>query len=64
VEWLRTHGIHAAGQSSWGPAVFAIAKDNDQAAWFVRNITTYFSLAPEEVVITTADNQGVRVWTE
>lgn len=33
VDRLRGLGVEGSGQSSWGPTVFAIAQDEDQAAW-------------------------------
>jgi beta-ribofuranosylaminobenzene 5'-phosphate synthase len=40
VNCLRGHGAGAAGQSSWGPTVFAIAASDDQANWIMRQINT------------------------
>jgi len=33
ITHLRDQGIHGVGQSSWGPTVFALARDEDQAHW-------------------------------
>jgi predicted sugar kinase len=35
VDRLRRIGIEGSGQSSWGPTVFALAHDEDQARWIV-----------------------------
>lgn len=35
VDRLRRLGIEGSGQSSWGPTVFALAQDEDQARWIV-----------------------------
>ncbi len=32
VAWLRSRGVRGVGQSSWGPTIFALARDADQAA--------------------------------
>ena len=32
VAWLRGRGVRGVGQSSWGPTIFALARDPDQAA--------------------------------
>ena len=31
VQWLRGRGVRGVGQSSWGPTVFAMAGDADEA---------------------------------
>ena len=33
VDTIRSLGIYGVGQSSWGPVVFAILPDDDQAQW-------------------------------
>ena len=33
VEFARSNGIDGVGQSSWGPAVFALCEDSRQAEW-------------------------------
>jgi beta-ribofuranosylaminobenzene 5'-phosphate synthase len=33
IDRLRGLGVYGSGQSSWGPTVFAIAQDEDQAYW-------------------------------
>jgi beta-ribofuranosylaminobenzene 5'-phosphate synthase len=38
VDRLRGLGFQGVGQSSWGPVVFAIARDEHQAAWLVKTI--------------------------
>jgi len=38
VDRLRGLGFQGVGQSSWGPVVFAIAQDQQQAAWLVETI--------------------------
>ncbi len=38
VEMIRGHGIAGAGQSSWGPALFAVVEDQAQAERLVRSI--------------------------
>jgi predicted sugar kinase len=35
---LQRLGFDGVGQSSWGPTVFAIAKDDDQAAWLCEQL--------------------------
>jgi beta-RFAP synthase len=61
VAWLRGLGVRGAGQSSWGPAVFALAADEDQARWLAERARAAHGFAPHEVVITSANNTGAQV---
>lgn len=38
VDRLRGLGFQGVGQSSWGPVIFAIARDEQQADWLVKTI--------------------------
>jgi beta-RFAP synthase len=38
IEHIRRLGVAGAGQSSWGPAVFAIVESQDRAAWLVQEL--------------------------
>jgi beta-RFAP synthase len=58
VRVTRRFGVPGVGQSSWGPAVFAIARDMDQAAALAREIQTRFELEEREVLVTRARNHG------
>jgi beta-RFAP synthase len=58
VEFVRAQGIAGVGQSSWGPAVFAIAGDPDQATRLVQSLRGRFALADDRVWITSACNYG------
>jgi len=59
VDRLRKLGIHGAGQSSWGPTVFALAEDEDQAAEFVDRVEALRRGTNTAVVA--PDNLGARV---
>jgi beta-RFAP synthase len=61
VHWLRQQGIRGAGQSSWGPAVFAIAQDEGQARSFAGRLRSRFTLAADSVLVTRACNTGAKV---
>ena len=63
VAYLRGQGIVGVGQSSWGPALFAVT-DAGRAAAIAPQLRTHFALSPHEVVITEADNRGATVETE
>jgi predicted sugar kinase len=56
VEWLRAEGVRGVGQSSWGPAVFALcqsAAGGEQLANTLRN-----RLARDHEVLVARPNQG------
>jgi beta-ribofuranosylaminobenzene 5'-phosphate synthase len=60
VEFVRQEGIAGVGQSSWGPAVFAVVAA-DQTAQLARRLSARFGDALTEVVETAAANQGAAV---
>jgi predicted sugar kinase len=57
VEWLRGQGVRGAGQSSWGPTVFAVVADADEAAALARRAGAHWGEAVHRTV-TAADNRG------
>jgi beta-RFAP synthase len=57
VAFVRRQKVAAAGQSSWGPTVFAIA-ESDRALVLAARIRQEFGLSTEEVIITQGDNEG------
>lgn len=60
IAWLRQQGIRGVGQSSWGPAVFAI--DHAEVLQGVRaRLLERLQLQPGEAILCRAVNQGVRV---
>jgi len=60
IHWLRRHGVPGVGQSSWGPAVFAIV-DPDQGKRLLPAIQRELRLAAAEVRLTRAMNRGATV---
>lgn len=64
VTALRAEGIRAAGQSSWGPTVYAIASDGARAERAKAVLATELGVEPMDVVITGACNSGARIVTE
>jgi beta-RFAP synthase len=58
VAFVRGQGIAGTGQSSWGPTVFAVAQDEEQAAHLADRLRERFRLSAEEVFTTCAWNQG------
>ena len=64
VPYLRAGGIEGAGQSPWGPTLYALAGDENTAQNIARDVQAQFDLSDEEVIITAADNEGCRVMNE
>jgi beta-RFAP synthase len=58
VAFVRRQGVRGVGQSSWGPAVFALAGDEDRAADLVRRLRARFGPGAGEVFSTPASNRG------
>jgi beta-ribofuranosylaminobenzene 5'-phosphate synthase len=61
VEFLRDQGVHGAGQSSWGPTVFAVVGDEDRAADLLARLSRRFGSGLAESWATAACNTGSRV---
>jgi beta-RFAP synthase len=60
VTFFRAHGIRGVGQSSWGPTVFAVVGDADEAHAVARRVRERGPI-PVEVVVTTPLNEGATV---
>lgn len=60
--FLRGEGVRGVGQSSWGPAVFAVVGDADRALHLQRKLSQRFRLGPVEAWVTPACNQGARTF--
>jgi beta-RFAP synthase len=58
VAFVRRQGIRGVGQSSWGPALFAVTSDPDRAANLAYRIREQFQLGSTDVLITRACNRG------
>jgi beta-RFAP synthase len=58
VAFLRQNGVSAAGQSSWGAAIFAVAADQERAKQLAAMLRERFALATAEVLVTSAQNSG------
>lgn len=63
VEHVRAYGIPGVGQSSWGPALYAVTADQSQAELLAAELQRRFSLGPGELLITEADNHGSSIET-
>jgi beta-RFAP synthase len=58
VEYLRRQGIAGAGQSSWGPAVFAVVENADRAEDVAARLRREFALGTDELLVTPGCNRG------
>lgn len=61
VTFVRSQGFEGVGQSSWGPTLFAVTRDADEAAGLAGMIRARFAFAPDEVIITSANNDGATI---
>jgi beta-RFAP synthase len=61
VESIRDRGVAGVGQSSWGPAVYALCENNAQANDLARWICDTHSLAERDVTIACPCNHGAVV---
>jgi beta-RFAP synthase len=58
IAFARSLGLRGVGQSSWGPAVFAVTDDPEQAEAAAGRMRERFGLGTREVVVTQARNEG------
>jgi len=62
VDFLLDQGAAGAGQSSWGPAVYAIVEGEDQALLLESKVCEFLASHGEgQTFCTRADNRGARV---
>lgn len=61
----RDLGVRGVSQSSWGPTVFALCRDNEQAAALSAGLAAAGELRQRTALVATPDNCGIRVeWTQ
>ncbi|MBI2194890.1 MAG: GHMP kinase [Planctomycetes bacterium] len=58
VDFIRRQGIPGAGQSSWGPTVFAVCDDPERAEALSSALRAEFG--PAGVIVTPASNEGAK----
>ncbi len=58
VRFVREQGLEGVGQSSWGPTMYAVTRNDDDARRLRMDVQAAFGLSNEEVMITQADNKG------
>jgi beta-ribofuranosylaminobenzene 5'-phosphate synthase len=61
IQFIRRQGFAGVGQSSWGPAVFALAENESAAQDLVCLIRGAFNLHDNDILVTTACNHGAKV---
>jgi beta-RFAP synthase len=61
VAFLRGEGVRGVGQSSWGPAVFAVVGDEGRASDLAARVRRQLGLSADEVFVTQARNRGAVV---
>jgi predicted sugar kinase len=61
VDSIREFGIPGAGQSSWGPTVFAVTDGDLQARQLVDWVQSRCAGVEYEIVISRPNNLGARV---
>lgn len=64
VKFLRGAGVRGVGQSSWGPALYAVTADEATANSVAGELRRKFNLSGEEVLVTAARNRGADVVRE
>jgi beta-RFAP synthase len=61
VRAIRQLGIAGAGQSSWGPSVFALTESQQQAEWLRDSLSQTEATEGFAVEITSPDNRGAMI---
>jgi predicted sugar kinase len=61
IAFLRGLGVKGVGQSSWGPAVFALAEDRQRAGWLVGQVRDHYGLTNSQVWSVSAGDGGAKV---
>jgi predicted sugar kinase len=58
IDYVRQLGIRGAGQSSWGPGVFAITEDEPQACWLANALRNRFGFQEAELRVAQRRDRG------
>jgi beta-RFAP synthase len=61
IENLRRQGIRGVGQTSWGPAGFAVAPDENYGRALAEDLQRRFKLDDSAVTLTGPANQGAKI---
>jgi beta-ribofuranosylaminobenzene 5'-phosphate synthase len=60
VEHCRDAGVRGVGQSSWGPTVFALCREEGEAQALIDNLQATGELKSTRALIATPDNRGIQ----
>lgn len=63
VEAIRAKGIAGVGQSSWGPTIFALTRNQAQAEDLISELRAEACQETLDFVVTSIDNRGARIRT-
>jgi beta-RFAP synthase len=63
VELIRNWGVAGVGQSSWGPTVFALTANDDEAARLVDRLRDHPAANDCEITIVRPSNEGATIET-
>lgn len=61
VELIRLLGCRGVGQSSWGPTLFAVTRNADEATGLIEQLRAELKLADDEVWMSAPNNTGAQV---
>jgi beta-RFAP synthase len=64
IEFARGQGVKGVGQSSWGPAVFAVTAEEEQANFLANRCRRHFGLESQDVIVTRARDVGAELRVE
>jgi beta-RFAP synthase len=64
VEFVRRQGVRGVGQSSWGPAVFAVVGDEERGTDLARRLAERFGLQAGQQVLVTASSERGAIWED
>lgn len=61
VRFVRDAGVRGVGQSSWGPAAYAVVESDAAAASLVERLRRGLRYEPDELIVTRVMERGARV---
>jgi beta-ribofuranosylaminobenzene 5'-phosphate synthase len=61
IQYIRNLEVVGVGQTSWGPGVFVLTQDEEQARWVVKQVQEKFQVQKNHVLSVAADNHGAQI---
>ncbi len=61
VDWLRNAGFEGVGQTSWGPTVFALCRDENEAQQCAADSQLRWPAHEVDITVTAPANRGARI---